>query len=480
MVFENIQESITNKNNTGIKNLRQGLVYNRNRKRTQLNVIEGFKEGVDQATIKKFKSDDPPTKPWLSSGPYDDGSGIMRKVGDTKQRIKLDDNGTPTTNPPSFENYKDEVRNYKGTFDDMRAKEYAQFDGALKKFNAAKEKYKTEYDVVATNYTGIQQNIVKCLSNCNDDVENIKIKTNGMEADEYKDMYKKFCKAGCTFNGPQLVNSCKDTWKGLKNKETDRTGNSYSAGATCAAFHPTCDKNNNMIMRNQHNSELLNYKDINGTLLKNGCCSCGGGAGGIPMAVEKSIFHKSCDSLKLHACGSDGSKCGNSASPFMAACKTPPMPPAGSSVSNTQLRDRLKKAYQKVVTNNNIMKDRGEFLFNKINTYDKQLNKLKNEKNNEEETYDQIISNYKKTRKDLSKMYGVADSVADGQNTDPNELYSLIQEQKLKMSKDWSRDVMVEESKLRRRSEEMHFWMWSILAIVVGWATIINFKKKVA
>ena len=90
-------------------------------------------------------------------------------------------------------------------------------------------------------------------------------------------MFKKFCDAGCTFNGPQLVNSCKDTWKGLKNKETDRTGNSYSAGATCAAFHPTCDKNNNMIMRNQHNSELLNYKDINGTLLKNGCCSCGGG-----------------------------------------------------------------------------------------------------------------------------------------------------------------------------------------------------------
>ena len=39
---------------------------------------------------------------------------------------------------------------------------------------------------------------------------------------------------------------------------------------------------------------------------------------------------------------------------------------------------------------------------------------------------------------------------------------------------------MVEESKLRRRSEEVHFWMWSILAIVVGWATIINFKKKVA
>ena len=124
------------------------------------------------------------------------------------------------------------------------------------------------------------------------------------------------------------------------------------------------------------------------------------------------------------------------------------------------------------------MRDRGEFLFNKINTYDKQLNSLNNEKNNEEETYDEIISNYKKSRKELKKMYGIDETVAAGANENPTELYSKIMENKLKMSKDWTRDVMVEESKLRRQSEEMKFWMWSILAIVVGWATIINFRKR--
>lgn len=480
MVFENIGESITNKNNTGIKNLRQGLVYNRNRKRTKLNVIEGFKEGVDQATIGKYKSKKSPTKPWLSSGPYDNGGSIMREVGDTKQRIMLKDDGT-SYDPAKYEEYKDEVRNYKGRFDEMRAKEFAQYEGALKKFNEAKEKYKAEYDTVDTNYTSISDNIITCKSNCTNEAEK-KGATNGMTADAYKTMFKKFCDAGCTFNGPQLVNSCKDTWKGLKNKETDTTGNSYSPGATCAAFHPTCDKNNNMIMRGQHSSELLNYKDINGTLLKDGCCSCGAGAGGIPTVFEDSdggIFHKSCDSLKLQACAGDNS-CGTSSSDFMNICKTPPIPPASdNSVSNRQLKERLKKAYQNVVTNNSIMKDRGEFLLNKINTYDKQLNNLKNEKNNEEETYDEIISNYKKTRKELQSMYGVANTVSNGENENPNELYSKIMENKLKMSKDWSRDVMVEESKLRRRSEEMKFWMWSILAIVVGWATIINFRKKV-
>ena len=474
MVFENIGESITNKNNTGIKNLRQGLVYNRNRKRTKLNVIEGFKEGVDQATIDNYKGGSP-TKPWLSSGPYhEDGKGIMRDVGDDKERIETDDQGRTQT-----KTYKDQVRNYKGRFDEMRAKEFAQYEGALKKFNEAKKKYETEYGIVNTNYTAISDNILTCKSNCTNQAEG-KGATNGMSADDYKTMFKKFCDAGCTFNGPQLVNSCKDTWKGLKNKETDTTGNSYSAGATCAAFHPTCDKNNNMIMRGQHSSELLNYKDINGSLLKEGCCSCGAGAGGIPTYSNEGIFHKSCDSLKLHACGSDGKKCGNSSSEFMNKCKTPPIPPPTSqTVSNRQLKERLKKSYQNVVTNNSIMKDRGEFLLNKINTYDKQLNSLKNEKNNEEETYDEIISNYKKTRKDLQSMYGVANTVSNGDNENPNELYSKIMENKLKMSKDWSRDVMVEESKLRRRSEEMKFWMWSILAIVVGWATIINFRKKV-
>ena len=67
MGFENIQESISNKNNNGIKNLRQGLVYNRNKNKTKKNVIEGFKEGID---VSKYKASGKPTKPWLSSGPY--------------------------------------------------------------------------------------------------------------------------------------------------------------------------------------------------------------------------------------------------------------------------------------------------------------------------------------------------------------------------------------------------------------------------
>ena len=121
--------------------------------------------------------------------------------------------------------------------------------------------------------------------------------------------------------------------------------------------------------------------------------------------------------MKLHACfDANGSKCGNSASAFINKCNSPPMPQTGNSDSNSTLKEKLKKAYDNVVTNNNIMRDRGEYLFNKINTYDKQLNSLNNEKNNEEETYDEIISNYKKSRKELQKMYGIDDTVAAGAN----------------------------------------------------------------
>lgn len=481
MGFENIQESISNKNNTGIKNLRQGLVYNRNKKKTKKNVMEGFKEGMD---VSKYKASGEPTKPWLSSGPYNvegstpgDKGVIYRHVGSTKRRLKEKEK---PTDPDQYEEYRDQVRNYKGMFDDMRAKEFAEFEGALKKFNSAKTSYKSQYDIVADKYTGIEDNVTKCKSNCLNEIESVTTDRNGMSADAYKAMYQKFCQAGCTFNGPQLVNSCKDNWKGLKNKEKDSNNNTYSVGATCSAFHPVCDKNNNMIMRNQHDNEVLSYKDTRGTLLKDGCCSCGGGSGGPPMYANEGIFHKSCDSLKLQACGPDGRKCGNSASAFINKCNSPPMPQTGNSDSNSTLKEKLKKAYDNVVTNNNVMRDRGEYLFNKINTYDKQLNSLNNEKNNEEETYDEIISNYKKSRKELQKMYGIDDTVAAGANDNPNDLYSKIMENKLKMSKDWTRDVMVEESKLRRQSEEMKFWMWSILAIVVGWATIINFRKKVA
>lgn len=489
MGFESIQESISNKNNNGIKNLRQGLVYNRNKKKTKRNVIEGFKEGAD-SSLSKYKSTDKPTKPWLSSGPYKMTSGptsgtIMREVGDQKIRKVLDE----SQNPPVLkdEYYKEKVRNYKGKFDEMRAKEFAQFESALKKFNSAKKLYKNEYDKVSDALTGIEYNVTKCRSDCHTHggLESIQDtdQKNGMSGSDYKKMYLKFCQAGCTFNGPQLINSCKDSWKGLKT-EQESNGNTYSKGASCSAFHDICDKNNNRVSRNQHSNEVLSYKDIKGNKLKNACCSCGGGAGGIPTYSNEGIHHKSCDSLKLHACANangSSSPCGTSSSDFMNVCKTPPIPQAGSNgIGNTTLKDNLIKAYANVVSNNNTMKDRGEFLFNKINKYDKQLNNLNNEKNNEEETYDQIISNYSKTRKELQGMYGIDASVSSGANNNPNTNYSDIMEQKLKMSKDWSRDVMVEESQLRRRSEEMKFWMWSILAIVVGWATIINFRKKVA
>ena len=93
MGFENIRESISNKNNTGVQNLRQGLVYNRNKKKTKKNVIEGFKEGID---ISKYKASGEPTKPWLSSGPYKvvgqtpgDKGEIYRHVGPKKRRLKV-------------------------------------------------------------------------------------------------------------------------------------------------------------------------------------------------------------------------------------------------------------------------------------------------------------------------------------------------------------------------------------------------------
>ena len=376
------------------------------------------------------------------------------------------------------ETYYDEVRNYKGTFDEMRAKELAKFSGALDKFNQAKLSYKGEYDKVATNYQGIENAINKCKANCANDSKT-KGESGKMGAEDHQKMWKTFCQAGCTFKGPQLVNSCTDTWQGLKT-ESNAGGNNYSKGAQCSAFHDICDKNNNRVSRNQHDNEVLQYKDIKNKKLKDACCGCGGGAGGIPKYSYDDIFHKSCESLKLHACDGSSHKCGNSVSTLMNVCGNPVFKESEQSQSITSMQQKLKTAYDKVVQNNNIMRDRGKFLFDQINTYDKQINKLNNEKNNEEETYDQIISNYIKTNNKLKDMYGISAAVADGANNNPNTNYSDIMAQKEKMSKDWSRDVMVEESKLRRRSEEMKFWMWSLLAIVVGWATIINFRKKVA
>ena len=481
MGFESVEESISNKNNNGIKNLRQGLVYNRNKKKTKRNVIEGFKEGVDSATLSKYKSSDKPTKPWLTSGPYPgdvSGNPIHRYYGDKKQRLILDDEGNATN---QYQDYRDSFPNYKGRFDDMRAKEFAQFEGALKKFNSAKKKYEAEYDNVATAHTGIEDNIRSCRGLCNQRAEELTGETiNGMDRSAYQDKFKKFCQAGCSFKGPQFTNSCKDSWKGLKTAQQTENGNSYSVGASCSAFHDICDKNNNRISRGEHDNEVLNYKDTKGNKLKDTCCSCGGGSGGPPKYEIDGIHHKSCNSLKLHLCGKTGNECGDAPNELMSICNTPPMPSTGSGTSHLTLKQNLKTAYDNVVTNNNTMRDRGQFLFNKINKYDKQLKSLNNEKNNEEETYDEIISNYKDTREKLYQMYGITNLNENNGSTDPNIGYTELMDQKLKMTKDWSSDVMVEESKLRRRSEEMQFWMWSILAIVVGWATIINFRKKVA
>jgi len=267
----------------------------------------------------------------------------------------------------------------------------------------------------------------------------------------------------------------------IKTKQKGNNGNTYNVGAQCSAFHPVCNKNTNRVMRGQYKNNILNFKDLRGVKAKNGCCACGAGSGGTPSygypdpADPNSIKHKTCQSLKLQACG-DGD-CGNESSSgtFMDACTNPPIPTGGT--ENSQLQKQLKQYYDKVVESNSIMKTKAEFLFSKLNLYEKQLQKLNSERNNEDETFQQIMDNYNKTRKELEKMNGMVPNT--NTNTNPNETYTdMMEAQKIRMGKDWTRNVMVKESELRRKSEEMQFWMWTVLAIVVGWATIINFRKK--
>lgn len=473
MGFENIKESITNKNN-GVKNLRQGLIYNNNKTKTKKKVIEGFQEG--NTNKKPFKSATPPTDPWKSSGPYKSEDGtIMRDVGKRKVR-EVPDPANPGKTKSDY--YYDRVRNYRGKFDKMRSKELTSYGSALDSFDENKRKYAEIYTKVANNFSDLTENVSSCLENCKNKAQEIGSQsgnTNGMDNNDYGSKYQTFCEAGCKFKGPVLVTSCKDTWKGLKKKQKDDNNNTYSTNAKCSAFHPTCDKNTNGVMRGQYANSMLSYEDMNGRLLKDACCSCGGGAGGTPAVNYNNIWHKSCDSLERHVCEQDGS-CGTSSASFKDICNT-----AMSKINKPghigKLKE-IKKNYDKVVTHNNVMKNKAEFLFKKINQYEKQLTKLKNEKNNEEETYEQIMSGYTKARQELLNLMGMKPSAND--DLDPTERYTVMMEQAERMKKDWSRDTMVEESVLKRKSEEMQFWMWTILAIVVGWATIINFKKKPA
>jgi hypothetical protein len=489
MVFENIIESIGNKNNIGIKNLRQGRIYTNNKKKTNQKVIEGMDSAniISGTSDREFKSKDKPTKPWSSDGPYApaDGGSIYRKAGPRQETPETDANGNEVAGGETQYTYK-KIRNYRGKFDKMRAIEFKSLTKALKKFNSSRDAYGSDYRKVGISYNSMQDNVRNCKSTCLSDASTKKYAAQDANKEFDDKKYLAFCEAGCHFKGPTLVNTCKDTWKGLKEKQKGNNGNTYAAGAQCDAFHPVCNKNKNMVMRGQYENTILNFKDLRGVSVKNGCCSCGSGSGGTPSYEYDSIKHKSCESLKQHVCGSAGTECGDNSSDWLNVCKNPTFknPTDGQGKTNQALQSELKKSYDKVVDSNNIMKNKAEFLFSKLNVYDKQLQKLNSEKNNEDDTFQLIMEKYNKTKQELDTHKGVTAMVQKNKEGNPNVNSSLIKEaeaeDRSRMSKDWTRDIMVKESELKRKAEEMQFWMWSVLAIVVGWATIINFRKKTA
>ena len=235
----------------------------------------------------------------------------------------------------------------------------------------------------------------------------------------------------------------------LKRKDTYK-GHNQDASKKCkdlVANHCT-DGSVNPGSTSQNFVKSSEQADSQSTTLGEGCCECGGGGGGKPSAYINGIEVKSCNDLDKAFGGNAGD---GTASAFKSECVN-----AGSNVSsfNAGNNANFHQKYAEVKGKNNAAMNEANKLKKKINTLIQARDKLRGTIASEEDSLDNNLKLFEEKYAELSS-YG-----EDG--------------------KDYTSIALHETTMNKKKSEELKFYMWSVLAIVLIITVISNFKKKPA
>ena len=291
-------------------------------------------------------------------------------------------------------------------------------------YNRTISDYASAYTSYLTEFATLNNSMKLCSADC---IEKYKTTDSNYVAK------RKACYAGCQLKGVQ-IQSCKNSYKGLSSDKSKKCHNLVADHCTDGSVNPGASSRK--FVRSSSNVDSGNTK------LVDGCCECGGGITGKPTGVINTETVKNCNEVN--------EKLGNNPD-YKSACLQ-----AGINVDgfDATANANFINLYDNVKNKNNAAMSQMKKLAKKINILTKARNRLKGTIASEEDTLDQNL-------KEFEEKYSLLQSYGDG-------------------GKDHTSMAQYDNITTKRSSEELKFYMWSVLAIVLIITVVANFKKKAA
>ena len=273
------------------------------------------------------------------------------------------------------------------------------------KFNKDLSNYSNSYKTFMENYYNAVDQVKKCKSAC---LRNYPI---GSSAWSYN---RQACQAGCDLKGP-YVQKCQDTFT-----------RSRINGQKCNQITRGKCHSGEVVLGMDYLVKSSNYADSNNITLKDGCCACGGGAGGPPSLEMRGKKITKCNQIRT----AFGYKRGGHY--MTSACASAP-------IASPQTNRNLWREYSRLTRQNKDLINLSHKIFNKIKKLKKLDNNLENQLSGEDNKLKQYISMYEDVHTKISELKSKTDRTIDGQ---------------------------VEDIFLKEKSQSFHYIIWTSLAIL--------------
>jgi len=306
------------------------------------------------------------------------------------------------------------------TFRNTNTKEKKVLTDISNNYNKLVSDYATAYQGYLQEHLRLTQSVENCRTKCAETHNQGPGYGNKQRA----------CIAGCSLKGVQVL-KCKNTYKGLSSDSSKKCKD-------VAADH--CDDGSiNPGSSSQKYVNSADNSDSGSITISQGCCMCGGGSGGKPTAYINGTTIRKCDEIGKAMNDNE----------MIQHCKS-----AGTGVTgfSASANANFVNKYSNIKSKNQDVMNEAKKLKEKIGKLTTTRDKLRGTIASEEDSLE-------KNLKEFEEKYSKLQEYGEG-------------------GKDWTSIAQYHTTLNKKNSEELKFYMWSVLAIVLIMTVVSNFKKR--
>jgi len=285
-------------------------------------------------------------------------------------------------------------------------------------YNRQLSNYSINYKSFMDTYYRAVDQVQKCKADCR-----VSIPESGGKSSNKR----LACQTGCELKGP-YVQKCANTFR------TSRIGGKPCSQATIGRCEKNGDDSGSVVLGMDSVVNSIDYADSNNTTIGDGCCDCGGGAGGPPYVTMRAKKITKCEQIP----GAFGFSA-DSGSYMTTACHNARVGGADSGSTNADANGNLHQKYEELATQNEELIKSAQLIFNKITELTEADSKIKVDIDSKGDDFIKHLSEYSETYAKIISRQGKKGSTMDGQ----------------------VEDIMYKED-----SSQLQLWIWTGLAIL--------------